>query len=62
MTWPHSPWPLFCNDLNQARSWVKPQLQGAVSDRTGHLAISLGLGVELLMESDQGHYKQIPCQ
>ena len=48
MTWPHSPWPLFCNDLNQARSWVKPQLQGAVSDRTGHLAISLGLGVELL--------------
>jgi len=48
MNWIHSPWPLFCNDLDQARAWINPQLQGAVPRRTGHLAISLGLGTELL--------------
>ena len=48
MTGLHSPWPLFGNDLDQARSWLRPQLRGAVSLRTGHLAISLGLGDALL--------------
>lgn len=48
MTGLHSPWPLFGNDLELARSWLRPQLQGLVSLRTGHLAISLGLSDELL--------------
>ena len=48
MTGLHSPWPLFGNDLDLARSWLHPQLRDLVSARTGHLAISLGLGDELL--------------
>ena len=34
--------------MDQARIWLKPQLQGVVPLRTGHLAISLGLGAELI--------------
>ena len=48
MTRFHSPWPLFADDLELARSWLRPQLQGSVSLRTGHLAISLGLAEALL--------------
>ena len=48
MTSSHSPWPLFGNDLDQARSWIRPQLKGVVPMRTGHLAISIGLGAELM--------------
>ena len=48
MTGLHSPWPLFGNDLDLARSWLHPQLRDLVSARIGHLAISLGLGDELL--------------
>jgi hypothetical protein len=40
----HSPWPLFTDDLEAARAWLKPQLEIApVSIRTGHLALSLGM-------------------
>lgn len=48
MTEHHSPWPLFGDDLELARSCLRPQLQGVVSERTGHLAISLGMDAELL--------------
>ena len=44
----HSPWPLFSDDLGLARSWLLPQLQGFVSVRTGHLAISHGMDDVLL--------------
>ena len=50
MTGHHSPWPLFCDDLDLARSWLRPQLQGFVPLRTGHVAISLGLG-DMLLDS-----------
>ena len=40
----HSPWPLFCNDLNQARQWVIDKLVETPTDRQlGHQALSLGL-------------------
>ena len=45
MNRPHSPWPLFGDDLELARAWLRPQLRGVVSLRTGHLAINLGMGV-----------------
>ena len=48
MTGFHSPWPLFGDDLELARSWLRPQLRGVVSTRIGHLAISLGLSDMLL--------------
>ena len=48
MTGLHSPWPLFGDDLELARSWLRPQLQGVISLRTGHQAISLGMGDALL--------------
>ena len=48
MTEHHSPWPLFGDDLKLARSWLRPQLRGHVSLKTGHTAISLGLGDALL--------------
>ena len=48
MTEFHSPWPLFSDDLELARSWVRPQLRGVVPNRIGHVAISLGLGDALL--------------
>ena len=48
MTGLHSPWPLFGDDLELARSWLRPQLRGVISLRTGHQAISLGLGDALL--------------
>ena len=48
MTRPHSPWPLFTDDLDMARSWLRPQLQDYVSARTGHLAINLGMSDSLL--------------
>ena len=54
MTGFHSPWPLFGDDLDLARSWLRPQLQGLVSLRTGHLAISLGLGDALLDRVREG--------
>jgi len=60
MTWPHSPWPLFCNDLDLARTWLKPQIQGVVPRRTGHLAISLGLGTELLEGVQSGTLQTDP--
>ena len=50
----HSPWPLFGDDLNLARSWIRPKLHGLVSVRTGHLAINLGLGDALLAGVSEG--------
>ena len=46
MNGPHSPWPLFSDDLDLA-GLAQPQLQGTLSLRTGHIAISLGPGMEL---------------
>ena len=44
MTSHHSPWPLFCNDLNQAQQWVRSQLAHNPADKQlGHQALSLGL-------------------
>ena len=44
MTGTHSPWPLFCNDLDQAQQWVGKQLALTPSDKKlGHQALSLGL-------------------
>ena len=54
MTGFYSPWPLFGDDLDQARSWIRPQLLGQVTPRAGHLAISLGLGDELLDRVREG--------
>ena len=40
----HSPWPLFCNDLNQAQKWIIDKLAQTPTDRQlGHQALSLGL-------------------
>ena len=44
MTGAHSPWPLFCNDLDQAQQWVSEQLRRTPTDKElGHQALSLGL-------------------
>ena len=44
MTGTHSPWPLFCNDLDQAQQWVGKQLALTPADKKlGHQALSLGL-------------------
>ena len=44
MTSAHSPWPLFCNDPDQAQQWLKHQLAHNPTDRKlGHQALSLGL-------------------
>ena len=44
MTGAHSPWPLFCNDLDQAQQWVNDQLRRTPTDKElGHQALSLGL-------------------
>lgn len=44
MTRPHSPWPLFTADLELARAWLQPQLEGPSPDlRCGHTALSLGM-------------------
>ena len=44
MTGDHSPWPLFCNDLDQAQQWVINQLALTPADKKlGHQALSLGL-------------------
>lgn len=44
MTGAHSPWPLFCNDLDQAQQWVSNQLARTPADqKLGHQALSLGL-------------------
>ena len=48
MNRPHSPWPLFGDDLELARAWLRTQLRGFVPLRTGHLAISLGMGDALV--------------
>ena len=48
MTVHHSPWPLFGDDLELARAWLSTQLRGFVPLRTGHLAISLGMGDALV--------------
>ena len=44
MTDTHSPWPLFCNDLEQAQEWVSKQLEHTPDNQElGHQALSLGL-------------------
>lgn len=44
MSRPHSPWPLFTADLELARAWLQPQLEGPSPDlRCGHTALSLGM-------------------
>ena len=60
MTWLHSPWPLFCDDLDLARRWLIPKLKGDVPVRAGHLAISLGLGAELLAGVQSGALQAEP--
>ena len=56
MTGVHSPWPLFCNDLDQAQQWVSNQLARSPTDqKLGHQALSLGLSHavrHLLNQSD----------
>ena len=44
MTGVHSPWPLFCNDLDQAQQWVSNQLARTPTNQNlGHQGLSLGL-------------------
>ena len=57
MTGLHCPWPLFGDDLELARSWLRPQLRGAVSVRTGHMAISLGMGNALIDGLQGGEFQ-----
>ena len=45
---------MFGDDLELARSWIRPQLKGLVSTRTGHMAISVGLGSALLNSVKEG--------
>ena len=56
MTGTHSPWPLFCNDLDQAQQWVSNQLaRTPANQKLGHQALSLGLSHavrQLLNQSD----------
>ena len=54
MSWLHSPWPLFSNDLDLARSWLRSELNSVPSLRAGHIAISLGMGDELLDHMHSG--------
>ena len=60
MTRLHSPWPLFSDDLDLATSWLRPQLQGEISVRVGHQAISLGLGDALLESLKKGSAQADP--
>ena len=52
----HSPWPLFCDDLNLAQKWVSSRLERNPNDKElGHQALSLGLTEmvkELINNSD----------
>ena len=57
MTGLHCPWPLFGDDLELARSWLRPQLRGVVSLRTGHMAISLGMGNALIDGLQGGEFQ-----
>ena len=60
MTVHHSPWPLFGDDLELARAWLRTQLRGFVPLRTGHLAISLGMGDALVEGLHPAQCKQMP--
>ena len=56
MTGAHSPWPLFCNDLVQARQWVSKQLARTPADqKLGHQALSLGLIETVYQLLNQGN-------
>jgi len=43
----HSPWPLFCNDLELAQHWLLGQLTPRVNQQQLHWALSLGLEQEV---------------
>lgn len=48
----HSPWPLFGDDIELARAWLRPQLEEPrLTLELGHLAISLGMtdGMDALL-------------
>ena len=48
MTWTHSPWPLFSDDLDCAQSWVRGQLNRfPMTSKTGHTALDIGLRDEV---------------
>ena len=56
MTGAHSPWPLFCNDLDQAQQWVSDQLARSPTDtKLGHQALSLGLNDAVRQLLNQGN-------
>ena len=56
MTSDHSPWPLFCNDLDQAQQWVINQLSRTPAiQELGHQALSLGLTEEVRQLLGQGN-------
>ena len=56
MTGAHSPWPLFCNDLDQAQQWVSDQLARSPTDtKLGHQALSLGLTDAVRQLLNQGN-------
>ena len=48
MTNTHSPWPLFCDDLDQAQRWISDKLRQTPYDtKLCHRALSLGLWSEV---------------
>ena len=56
MTEFHSPWPLFCNDLDQAQKWISEQLARNPTDKKlGHQALSLGLTSTVLQLLSSGN-------
>ena len=48
MTWIHSPWPLFTDDLDFAQSWMRDQLNRfPMTGKAGHTALNIGLRDEI---------------
>ena len=48
MTWVHSPWPLFTDDLDFAQSWMRDQLNRfPMTGKAGHTALNIGLRDEI---------------
>lgn len=48
MTQIHSPWPLFCDDLEFAQCWMRDQLNRfPMTGEAGHIALSIGLRDEV---------------
>ena len=48
MTQIHSPWPLFCDDLDFAQDWMRDQLNRfPMTGEAGHTALNIGLRDEV---------------